>query len=169
MVLETARLRLRWLCLDDAGFILELLNDPSFVRNIGDKGCRTLEDARQYLLTGPMDSYQRRGHGLYRVELKEDGAPIGICGLIYREHLREVDVGYALLPAFFGRGYAVESAAAVLAYGREQLGFSRIVAVTSSDNLASKRVLEKIGLRFEKKIRMPKDQDQIDVDVDLFA
>ena len=115
-VLETDRLILRWLSTDDAEFILELLNEPSFLQYIGDKGVRTLEDARNYILNGPVDMYARLGFGLYLTELKERGVPLGICGLLKRDGLEDVDIGFAFLPRFWAKGYAYESAA-VLAYG----------------------------------------------------
>src|ERR1700752_686959 len=100
-ILETDRLILRKLSVEDAEFILELLNEPSYLRFIGDKGVRTLDDARDYILEGPVDSYERHGFGLYLAELKESGVPIGICGLLRRESLENVDIGYAFLPAFW--------------------------------------------------------------------
>ena len=124
-VLETPRLVLRWVTTDDAPFIHELLNEPSFIQFIGDKGVRTLDDARNYILTGPVASYQRFGFGLYLVLLKETGAPIGMCGLLKRDTLPDVDVGYALRPAFWLQGYAYEAALAVLAHGREAFGETR--------------------------------------------
>jgi RimJ/RimL family protein N-acetyltransferase len=130
-VLETDRLNLRWLSIDDAEFILELLNEPSFLRFIGDKGVRTLDDARDYILNGPVDMYTRLGFGLYLTELKESGVPIGLCGLIKRDGLEDVDIGFAFLPKFWARGYAYESADAVMAYGKTVLGLNRIVAITS--------------------------------------
>ena len=160
-VLETDRLILRRLALDDAGLILELLNEPSYLRFIGDKGVRTLEDAREYLLKGPMDSYERFGFGLFLVLLKEEGVPIGLCGLLKRESLEEVDVGFAFLPRFWSQGYAVEAASAVMAYGRSTLGLERIVAITSPDNEGSIRVLEKIGLRFERMITFPEGGSEV--------
>jgi RimJ/RimL family protein N-acetyltransferase len=156
-VIETDRLNLRWLSTDDAEFILELLNDPSFLRFIGDKSVRTLDDARKYILNGPVDMYNRLGFGLYLTELKDGGAPIGICGLLKRDSLEDVDIGFAFLPRFRAKGYAYESAAAVMAYGKTALGLRRIVAITSPDNDASARVLEKLGLRFERMIRLSKD------------
>lgn len=160
-VLETERLILRWLSTDDAEFIVELLNQPSFLRYIGDKGVRSNADAVQYIQTGPVASYERFGFGLYLVELKETGAPIGICGLLKRDSLPDVDVGFAFLPAFWSQGYALESAAAVMTYGREVLGLRRIVAITSPDNDASIRLLEKIGLRFECLIKLADDQSEV--------
>jgi RimJ/RimL family protein N-acetyltransferase len=160
-VLETDRLILRRLSPDDAEFILELLNDPSFLRFIGDKGVRTLDDARDYILNGPVDMYNRLGFGLYLTELKEGGAPIGICGLIKRDSLEDVDIGFAFLPRFCAKGYACESAAAVLAFGRSALGLNRIVAITKPDNHNSIRVLEKLGFRFERMIRLSADAPEV--------
>jgi len=160
-VLETDRLILRWLSADDAEFILELLNEPSFLRFIGDKWVRTLEDARDYILNGPADMYKRLGFGLYLTELKDDGVPIGICGLIKRDVLEDVDIGFAFLPRFWAKGYAYESASAVMAYGKNVLGLNRIVAITSPDNLASAKLLEKLGLRFERMIRLSKDAEEL--------
>ena len=148
-ILETERLVLRRVSSDDAEFILELLNQPSFLRYIGDKGVRTTEDAVRYIQTGPVASYERFGFGLYLVELKETRVPIGMCGLLKRDTLPDADVGFAFLPDYWSQGYAFEAASGVMQYGREVLGLRRIVAITSLDNDASIRLLEKIGLKFE--------------------
>jgi RimJ/RimL family protein N-acetyltransferase len=161
IVLETERLLLKRLELSDAPFILELLNDPSFVRFIGDKGVRSLEDAREYLSTGPIASYERFGFGLFLTERREDGAPMGICGLLKRDSLDDVDVGFAFLPRYWGNGYAFESASAVLAYGRTAFGLGRIVAITSPDNTASMGLLEKLGLKFESMVRLSEDGPEV--------
>jgi RimJ/RimL family protein N-acetyltransferase len=147
--------------LDDAAFIVELLNDPSFLRFIGDKGVRTAAAARQYIRTGPMDSYERHGFGLWLVELKGSRIPIGICGLLKRDTLRDIDIGFAFLPPYRSQGYAFESAAAVMDYGRTVLGLRRIVAITDDDNTGSHRVLEKIGMSFERMIRLSDDGPEI--------
>src|SRR2546427_4029250 len=120
-ILETQRLVLRQLSTDDAEFIVALLNEPSFIRYIGDKGVRNLDDARQYILNGPVDSYERNGFGLYLVELKENAIPIGISGLVRRDTLPDADIGFAFLPAYWSKGYAIESATAVMTYAREVL------------------------------------------------
>lgn len=159
IVLETERLVLRWVTTDDAPFILELLNEPSFLQFIGDKGVRNLDDARNYILTGPVASYQRFGFGLYLVLLKPEATPIGMCGLLKRDTLPDVDVGYAFRPAFWSRGFAYESAHAVLAHGREAFGLERIVAITSPDNDASRALLEKLGLQFEGTVSLTAGQD----------
>ena len=161
IILETERLRLRHLSVDDAEFILVLLNEPSFIRYIGDKGVRSADDARNYLVNGPLQSYEKNGYGLYCVELKADSTPIGISGLVRRDTLPDADVGFAFLPAYWSQGYALESTAAVMRYAREVLGLTRILAITDPDNEPSARLLQKIGLRFEKMIRLADDAEEI--------
>ncbi len=161
IVVETDRLQLRRVELADAAFLLDLLNQPSFLHFIGDKGVRTLDDARDYILTGPLASYERFGFGMYLTVLKEEQIPIGICGLLKRDSLEDVDVGYAFLPQFWSRGYAFESASAVMAYARNVLGIDRIVAIATPDNHASIHVLEKLGLRFEAMIPLVDDSPEI--------
>jgi RimJ/RimL family protein N-acetyltransferase len=152
-IIQTQRLVLRQLELHDAAFILELLNEAAFLRFIGDKGVRTLGDAGEYILQGPIDSYQRHGFGLYAACLL-DGTSIGICGLVKRDGLADVDVGFAFLSRYCSQGYGAESASAVLVHARQVLGLQRIVAITSPDNWGSIAVLEKIGLEFERMIRL---------------
>jgi RimJ/RimL family protein N-acetyltransferase len=164
-ILETDRLVLRQFSAEDAAFILELVNEPSFIQNIGDRGVRTLEDAQAYILNGPIASYAKNGFGLYLVALKETNESIGMCGLIKRATLEDVDIGYAFLPKFWSKGYAVESAQAVKAYAKDVIGLKRIVAITDPANAGSIRVLEKLGLRFEKMVRLSQD----DIDLKLFA
>lgn len=154
MVLETDRLRLRRLSPGDAEFILRLLNEPSFIANIGDKGVRTTDDARSYILNGPVASYEKFGFGLWLVEVKESGAAAGICGLLKREALEDADIGYALLPEYWSRGYAFEAASAVLASAGEKFGLRRVVAITSADNQNSIRLLERLGFRYVKMVRL---------------
>ncbi len=160
-VLETQRLALRRLTLDDAVFILGLLNEPSFLRFVGDKGVRTLEDAQDYIRKGPVASYQRFGFGLYAVERMEDRATIGMCGLLQRESLTDPDLGFAFLPRYWGQGYALEAARGVMAYARETLGLTRILAVTSPENQASIHILGRLGLRFERMVRLADDAPEI--------
>jgi RimJ/RimL family protein N-acetyltransferase len=159
-VIQTERLVLRQLDLNDAEFILELLNEAAFLRFIGDKGVRTVSDAREYILKGPMDSYGRHGFGLYATCLL-DGTPAGICGLVKRDGLADVDVGFAFLSRHRSKGYAVESASAVLAHARRVLRLQRIVAITSPENLVSIAVLEKIGLKFERTIRLAEHSPEL--------
>jgi [ribosomal protein S5]-alanine N-acetyltransferase len=157
-VLETKRLNLRLLTIDDAPFILQLLNEPSWIRFIGDKGIRTLEDARNYIESGPVDMYARYGFGLYLVELSNGLIPIGLCGLIKRVTLVDVDIGFAFLSEYQRKGYGYEAAAATLEYGKEHLGLKRIVAITTKDNEQSGKLLEKIGFKFEDLVRLTDEE-----------
>ena len=152
--IQSERLNLRALCDADAAFILDLVNDPAWLRHIGDKGVRTLDDARAYITNGPAASHARHGFGLDLVELKSDATPIGLCGLIKRDTLPDVDIGYAFLPQFRGAGYACEAVAAVIEHAQHVLALPRLAAIVSPDNHASIRVLEKLGLRFEKMMQM---------------
>lgn len=160
-VAETPRLRLRRLDAGDAGFLLELLNDPEFVRFVGDRGVRSLDDARGYLARGPLASYRDHGFGLYHVGLREGGVPIGICGLLKRDALDAVDLGFALLPGFRSRGYASEAAAVVMDEARERYGLERVLAITDPANDASIRVLEKLGFRFERRVRLAAGEPEL--------
>ena len=159
-VIQTPRLMLRQLVLNDADFIFELVNESAFLQFIGDKGVRTLDDACDYLRKGPMDSYERHGFGLYAVCLR-DGTRTGICGLVKREGLGDVDVGFAFLSRHRSKGYAVESAAAILEHARRVLGLQRVVAITSPENFNSIAVLEKIGLKFERMVRLAEHSPEL--------
>lgn len=163
-VLEASRVRLRQLTEQDAGFIRHLLNQPSFIRYIGDRGVRTDDDARRYIREGPMASYSEHGFGLYLVELKQDRAPAGICGLLKRELLEDVDLGFAFLPEYWSKGYAWEAACAVLD-DAERRGLTRVLAITSPDNDASIRLLRKLGFVFERTMRQRTEA----TDVTVFA
>jgi ribosomal-protein-alanine N-acetyltransferase len=154
IVVETERLSHRPLTADDADFIRDLLNDADFLRFIGDRGVRTGEDARRYIAEGPVASYARHGFGLWLVELRGDRTPIGICGLLKRDVLPEVDLGFAFLPSFRGRGFAHESAAAVLDHAISHLGLRRVAAVVNPENSASIRLLEALGMTFDRMVRL---------------
>lgn len=162
-ILETERLTLRLQTTDDAAFILELLNDPSWLQFIGDRGVRTLEDARIYILNGPIRMYEKFGFCLFLVERKEDQVPIGICGLVKRDSLEDVDIGFAFLPKYWAKGYAYEGASAVMAYGKDKLGLNRIVGITTPDNHASAKLLEKVGLRFERSMQLANDSEKLNL------
>jgi [ribosomal protein S5]-alanine N-acetyltransferase len=160
-VLKTERLALRQLSARDAPFILRLLNEPSWLKHIGDKGVRTVDDAQRYIENGPVQMYGRLGFGLYQVRLTVSDQPIGMCGLLKRETLQDVDLGFAFLPEFWGCGYAREAAAAVLAYARNTLGLVRIVAITGPGNDASRRLLEKLGFELERTIQLGTDGEEL--------
>ncbi len=162
-VAETERLYVRRFSAADAAFIFGLLNDPSWIRYIGDKGIGTLDDARRYLRDGPLAMYERVGFGLYAVELKDGREPIGMCGLIKRDALADVDLGFAFLPDFRRCGYALEAASAVLSYGRENLGLRRIVAILTRDNDRSAGLLRKLGFRIERTVKLPPGDEELDL------
>jgi RimJ/RimL family protein N-acetyltransferase len=160
-VLDTERLTLRRLSVDDAPFMLDLLNEPSFLRFIGDRGVRTLDDARRYLMTGPLASYDQFGFGLYLVSITATQAPIGMCGLLKRPTLNDVDLGFAMRPAHWGQGYAFEAARAVMDHETHVHGLSRIVAITNPDNHSSIRVLTKLGMTFERLVQLSPEGSEL--------
>ena len=157
-VIETPRLDLRQLVREDAPFILELVNEPSWLRFIGDRNVHSLQDAVGYIEKGPLESYAKNGFGLYLVVDRESGASAGLCGLIRRDVLPHVDIGFAFSPRFWGRGLAFEAASAVMAYGRDVLGLSPILAIVNPDNERSIALLEKLGMRFDRMFRLPSDE-----------
>jgi ribosomal-protein-alanine N-acetyltransferase len=154
IVVETDRLSHRPLTANDAEFIRELLNDADFLRFIGDRGVRTVEDARRYIAEGPVASYAQHGFGLWLVELRSDRTPIGICGLLKRDVLPEVDIGFAFLPSYRAQGLAHESAAAVLDHAISRLGLRRVAAVVNPENAASIRLLGKLGMTLDRMVRL---------------
>ena len=159
--LETERLRLRWLTLDDADLMLAIWNDPAFVRHVGDRGIRTLDEARDEMAKGALRLYATYGFGPYRMALKDDDTAIGICGLFRRDNLDEPDIGYALLPEYCGKGYAYEASCAVMEYARTVLQVPRLVAIISPENSASIGLIRKLGLRFERMHNMPDDDGEV--------
>jgi len=158
-MIETERLSLREIAADDAAFILELYNEPSFQKYIGDKGITDIAAAQKYIEANFTKSYAENGFGLWLVELKEIRKPVGICGFVKRETLEFPDIGFAFLTQYEKQGYGFESAKAVIEYGRSALKMSKVIAITTQDNAASGRLLEKIGLSFEKFIDTPNGED----------
>lgn len=163
--IQTERLTLCELDAGDAGFILELLNEPGFLGGIGDRGVRDLDGALRYIQDGPAASYARHGYGLWRVELRDGGEPIGICGLLRRDTLPDPDLGYAFLQRHWQRGYAVEAGDAVLRYARDALALPQVLAIVSPGNAASIKVLERLGMHAQGTIRLASENR----DVRLFA
>ena len=163
--IETERLRLRRLDAADASFVLRLVNEPSWLRFIGDRGVHDLDGARRYIVEGPQSLYEKYGFGLFLVERRSDALPLGLCGLIKRDTLPDVDIGFAFLPEHWSQGYAREAAEATLRYARERHRLSRVIAITSPDNVASGRLLERIGLQLEGTVCLAGSSD----DVRLFA
>jgi [ribosomal protein S5]-alanine N-acetyltransferase len=158
--LETPRLRLREISNADATFILELLNEPAFLRNIADRGVRTVADAITYIDKRFTSAYKRYGFGTWIVELKDSGESVGTCGLIKRDTLEDVDLGFAFLERHRSRGFAFESSNAVMEYGWKVVKLSRLVAIVASHNTPSIRLLEKLGFNYEKMVRLtPEDAE----------
>ena len=152
IILETERLQLREFTGQDASFILELLNTEDWLRYIGDRKVQNLKDAENYLENRLMPSYRQHGFGFYYVGLRATGRPVGMCGLVKRAELEDIDIGFAFLPAYFGKGYAYESAKSVLEYAFVQLKQERICAVTLAENRSSVNLLKKLGLHYKKQV-----------------
>ena len=163
--LQTERLELRWLSIDDAPIMLAVWNDPAFVRFVGDRGVRSHEDAEVAMREGILQLYEKHGYGPFLVTRRTDGANMGICGLFHRDGLDEPDIGFALLPEFCGHGFGYESSAAVLEHARDTLRLPRVLAIVAPENNTSISLLEKLGLSYERHIRMPGD----DYDILLYA
>jgi RimJ/RimL family protein N-acetyltransferase len=159
--LETERLSLRRLTLDDADFVARLYNEPSFLENIGDRGVGNAEDARRFLREGPLAMYERCGFGLWHVSRRVDGVGIGMCGLLKRDTLPDVDIGYAYFPAYWGQGYAFEAVAGTLRHAARAFGLRRVIGVVSRGNTASIRVLEKAGMRHERMYAMEPGEPEV--------
>lgn len=160
-IAATERLELVHLTVEDAPFILELVNDPAWLRFIGDRGVRTLAQAVVYLQNGPLASYVANGYGLYLVRRKSDGARLGMCGLLQRSSLPQPDIGFAYLPQFTGQGYGYEAATAVLHHARHQLNLSPILAIVKPDNVPSIKLLEKLGMQLQQRLSLDEGQSEV--------
>ena len=156
---------MRWLTLADADMMLAVWNDPAFVQHVGDRGIRTVDQARDTLTKGAFKLYEDYGYGPYRIALADDDTEIGTCGLFRREGYEDPDVGYSILPEYCGRGYAYEAASAVLVYARVSLRLKRVTAFISPGNAASIGLAEKLGLGFERMARLAGE----DEDVSLYS
>lgn len=161
MNLATERLHMRWLVPGDEDILLAIWNDPAFMRNVGDRGVRTTEQAIEAMANGPLMLYEKYGYGPFRVALADSDEAIGLCGLFKRDNLEDPDIGFALLPDYCGKGLAYESAVAVRDYARDTLRLTRMTAIVSKDNAASIGLIEKLGLHFDSKILMPGEDEEI--------
>ena len=164
--IETERLILSEFTLDDAPFILEMLNDPAWLQFIGDRSVKTLEDAQDYIVNKLQKGFKEQGFGMMIVKLKDDETPIGTCGLLEREYLDDMDIGFAFLPTFRGKGYAFEAASATIEWGKKNLGMRRILAFTDANNAASIILIKKLGLKFE---RLMTDFPDDDAEIQLYG
>lgn len=160
-LIETERLRLRPVTVDDTELMLAIWNDPAFIRNVSDRGIRTIEQAREAIEGGAQKLFEDYGYGPYCMSLKTDGTMIGICGLFKRENLEDPDIGFGVLPDYCGEGFAGEAAVAVVDYARSELGIEMLTAIVSPTNVPSIGLIEKLGLTFEQMITMPGDDDAI--------
>lgn len=161
VILETDRLVIRRLTLADTSFVIELVNSPGWLRFIGDRNIHTAEQAKSYLENGPLKSYEQNGFGLYLVELKSDKTPVGMCGLIKRDTLPEPDIGFAFFPECMGKGFAFEAASAIMTLATDTLKLPTVLAITLPDNDRSRRLLEKIGLKFSKLVSSPNTNEEL--------
>ena len=160
-LLQTEHLFIRQLTLADTPFIIELLNSEGWIKYIGDRNVKTAEQARQYLINGPVKSYADNGFGLYLAALKSSGTPVGMCGLIKRDYLPHIDIGYALLPQYMGKGYAYETATAVLGYAFGVLKQEKILAITLPENTASVKLLQKLGMQYGETFADEKSNEKL--------
>lgn len=161
IIFETDRLFLREFAEDDTDFIIDLLNSPGWLKFIGDRNVKTSEQAKEYLKNGPIKSYKENGYGLSMAILKEGNKPIGMCGIIKRDYLENPDIGFAFLPEYEGKGYALEVATATVKYAEEKLQISKIFAFTLPSNTKSIKLIEKIGFKFVKNITIPNDSEEL--------
>ncbi|MBA3272391.1 MAG: GNAT family N-acetyltransferase [Chthoniobacterales bacterium] len=161
IILETERLVLREIDPNrDAEFMLEILNEPAFIEHVADRGVRTAEQATEFIRQRILPSYAEHGFGFYVMELKETGMAVGMCGLVKRETMEDVDIGYSTLRAYWGKGYAFEAASALMEHGRTVHRLPRIVGVTGVNNHASAKLLEKLGLRYVRMVQLPGYSDE---------
>jgi len=157
MYITTPRLNIRELSIADAAFVLALTNEPSTIENIGDKGLRSVADAQRFISKGPWTRQQKPGYGQFGIELKQNGQLIGVCGILYRIKLDLTDIGFALMPQYWRQGFAFEAASAVMDYGHRDLGIGNLTGLTSATNVASIKLLKKLGMRFETMVSMSDD------------
>ncbi len=182
-IIETSRLILREIVETDSAFILDLLNQPSFIKYVGDRNVRTIEETEIFIANRLANSYAENGFGLYAVELnaefgttadartiafeiqnpksKIQNLLIGICGFVKRDTLPDADIGFAFLPQFCGKGFAFEAAEAMMRYGKTELSLRRVLAITTQNNETSGKLLKKLGFKFERLIKLPHDAEEL--------
>ena len=158
--IETERVRIRALTIIDAGFMMQLMNTATWIKNIGNRNINNKTAASNYIANNIINSYHVNGFGLFLVAQKKDNLPIGICGIVKREGLALPDLGFAFLPQYEGKGFATEAGKAVVKYASESLQIAELAGITKPDNLASIRVLEKVGMEFKQMILLPQDANE---------
>jgi RimJ/RimL family protein N-acetyltransferase len=160
-IFETERLVIKQATLNDSNFFFRLLNSPNWIEFIGDRGIKTEEDARTYIRNSLIDSYEKRGYGLYKMCLRENEVPIGICGFLKRDYLENVDIGFAVLPEYEGKGYTLEASKSMLEFGKLKLNMDTILAITTKENIKSRSLLQKIGLTEVGKIKPNEKEEEL--------
>ena len=155
IVIETERLDLRRITLEDAEFIHQLYNEPAFRRNIGDKNIKTVEDATKFIENSPLQDYKKQGFSMFLVALRSNNTPIGVCGLLKREYFEEVDLGFAFLEAYWSKGYGREAASSVMEYARTDMGLGKLVGITSAKNTSSIKLLERLKFVYDRTLTLP--------------
>ena len=160
-ILETERLILREFTVSDAKFIVELVNTPGWIEYIGDRNIKTKGQAKTYLENGPIKSYELNGFGLSLVELRNEKIPIGMCGILKRDQLNHPDIGFAFLPEYMGKGYALEMARATMDFAKGHLKIHTLLAITVPFNKGSIKLLEKVGMKFTKTFRFPEGKEDL--------
>lgn len=158
---QSERLSIDLISTQDTAFIVELVNSPGWLKYIGDRKVYSEEDAKGFIENRLWAHQEKHGYGTWKVSLKEDMKAIGVCGFVKRDYLDDADIGFALLPEYQGSGYMSEAAMACLEFGKEQLGFRKVMAISNCDNLASHRLLGKIGFVNEGKILPPDEHEEI--------
>lgn len=160
-IIETERLRLRPMAVEDADLILELYNSPNYIKYIGDRNIKSIRDAEDYITYKFLPQHQRLGYGNYLISLKENGAKIGGVGIFQREGLDIHDIGFSFLPQFEGKGYGFEAASKLLKVGFLDFGLKKVSAITLEENLPSRKLIEKLGLKYIKKVKLPDDEEEL--------
>ena len=160
-VYETERLIIRPMSLDDADLILELYNMPNFIKFIGDRNINSLADAENYIQAKFLPQFEKLGFGNYLIELKEGNVKIGGVGIFEREGLDIVDIGFSVLERFEGKGYMFEAAQKVKSIGMDDFGLSKISAITLKDNFSSQKLIERLGLKFQKYVTLPNENEEL--------
>lgn len=160
-LITTDRLLIRKFNLDDAGFIFILLNSETWIKYIGNRNIKNLEDAKNYIVNSPLYFYQKFGFGPYLVALKDTYEPVGMCSLIKRDTLEEVDLGFAYLDPFIGKGFAYEASKAIIEFSKNTLALKKLVAITLPDNTPSIKLLEKLGFHYQNRIQFPNEKEEL--------
>lgn len=160
-IIETERLLLKPMSTDDSQLIFELYNSPNFIRFIGDRNIKTVDDAENYIKNKFLPQIEKLGYGNYLISRKEDGKKIGSVGIFERDGLDVHDIGFSFLPEFEGKGYGYESASKLMEVGFKEFGLKKISAITTKENISSQKLIEKLGLKFQKMVSLPNDEEEL--------